>query len=221
LIRKQVLNLLKHGIENKQIASCTGLSLRRVQVLAKEYEETGKLAKPKPRGRKLGYKRLLTPQHEREIKRLITDKYPDQYKFDCMLWTPNAVRELIFRKYGIKLGKTTMVNYLASWGMSCQRPAKRAYKQNHENTETFKKEVYPSIKKLANAQNADIYFGDESGINNQAYNPMRYAPKNCPTVVKFVTSMETVNMMSAVSPSGALRFMLYEEQQLNRSSSNL
>jgi hypothetical protein len=95
--------------------------------------------------------------------------------------------------------------------MSCQKPAKRAYKQNHENTETFKKEVYPSIKKLANAQNAEIYFGNESGINNQAYNPMGYAPKNCPTVVKFVTSMETVNMMSAVSPNGALKFMLYEE----------
>jgi transposase len=56
-----------------------------------------------------------------------------------MLWTQNAVRELIFQRFGLKLGKTTMVEYLHSWGMSCQRPAKHATKQNHENTEIFKK----------------------------------------------------------------------------------
>jgi hypothetical protein len=81
-----------------------------------------------------------------------------------------------------------MVEYPHSWGMSCQRPAKHATKQNHENTEIFKKEICPSIKKMANEQNAEIYFGGESGINNQANNPMGYAPKNCPPVVKFETS---------------------------------
>ncbi|MDR3186048.1 MAG: hypothetical protein LBU04_04490 [Christensenellaceae bacterium] len=74
--------------------------------------------------------------------------------------------------------------------MSCQRPAKQDTKQNHENTEIFKKEIYPSIKKMANEQNAEIYFGDESGINNQAYSPMGYAPKNCPPVVKFETRLD-------------------------------
>ncbi|MDR3185228.1 MAG: winged helix-turn-helix domain-containing protein [Christensenellaceae bacterium] len=35
-----------------------------------------------------------------------------------MLWTSNAVRELIFQRFGLKLGKTTMIEYLHSWGMS-------------------------------------------------------------------------------------------------------
>ncbi|MDR3186047.1 MAG: hypothetical protein LBU04_04485 [Christensenellaceae bacterium] len=86
------------------------MSLRRVQTLVKEYKETGKISKPKLRGRKIGEKKILSPEQERVIKRLITDKCPDQYKFECMLWTPNAVRELIFQRFGLKLLKQRWLN---------------------------------------------------------------------------------------------------------------
>jgi hypothetical protein len=48
----------------------TGLTLCRVQTLVKEYEETDKISKPKLRGRKIRENIILSPEQEREIKRL-------------------------------------------------------------------------------------------------------------------------------------------------------
>jgi transposase len=104
-----------------------------------------------------------------------------------------------------------MREYLESWGMSAQRPVKQAYHQDPTKTEVFTKEIYPTIRKLATKEKAEIYFADETGINNQSYNPIGYAPKNNPPIVRVQTSRETINMLSAVSPSGLHRFMLYQE----------
>jgi hypothetical protein len=49
----------------KEMAAITVLSLCRVQALLKEYEETGKISKPKLRGRKIVEKKILSPEQER------------------------------------------------------------------------------------------------------------------------------------------------------------
>jgi len=209
---KQICKMSDERISQTIIAKVVGKSEATVSFVLKLYEQTGKIPMPLKRGRKVGEKKLLSLEQEKEIKDLIIDKSPDQLKFECFLWTANTVRELIKQRYGIELGKQTMVEYLQNWGMSCQRPIKRAAKKKPQETEAFKKEVYPKFKRLANSQNAEIFFADETGINNQAYNPMGYAPKNCPPVVPFETHRETVNMLSAVSPSGEHKFMLYREK---------
>ena len=211
LVWKQIIVLSKKGYTQAQIKDITGMAQYRISQIWQMYLETGKIPKPKKRGRKVGEKKLLSPEQEKEIKQTITDKNPDQLKFACFLWTINTVRELIKQKYGIELGKETMREYLESWGMSSQRPAKRAYKQDEKAVEVFKNEVYPEIKKRAKEEDAEIYFGDETGINNQAYNPRGYAPKGKTPVVKVEVSRKKVNMMSAVSPSGCHKFKLYED----------
>ena len=211
LVWKQIIVLKKKGYTEAQIKDLTGMAQYRINQIWQMYKADGKIPKPKKRGRKIGEKKLLSPEQEKEIKQLITDKNPDQLKFACFLWTINTVRELIRQKYSIELGKETMREYLESWGMSSQRPAKRAYKQDEKAVEAFKNEIYPEIKKRAKAENAEIYFGDETGINNQAHNPRGYAPKGKTPVVKVEVSRKRVNMMSAVSPSGHHKFKLYEE----------
>jgi len=211
IVWRQVIFAHKNGKTYKEIKEFVGLSIRKICEICKSYKETNKIPQPKTRGRKFGEKRLLSKEQEIEIKKLIIDNTPDQLKFEFYLWTPNVVRELIKQRYNIELKRTTMTEYLQSWGMSCQRPAKQCYKQNHKNTETFKKDIYPTIKKLANSQNAEIYFADETGVNNQAYNPTGWSQKGQTPIVKVETSRETINMLSAVSPSGQHKFMLYEE----------
>jgi transposase len=211
LLWRQVVSFHKKGLTMDKTHELLGLSRSRIQFILGEYKKTGKVPKPKKRGRKVGEKKLLSPEQEKEIKDIIIDKDPDQMKLSCYLWTGNIVRELIKQKYGIELGKETVREYLLSWGMSSQRPSKQAYKQDEKAVKTFKDEVYPAIKKRAKQENAEIYFGDETGINNQAYNPRGYAPKGQTPVVKVEVSRKRVNMMSAVSPSGHHKFKLYEE----------
>ena len=211
LIWKQIIGLKKKGYTEFQIKDLTGMSQYRINQIWHKYTETGKMPKPKPRGRKVGEKRLLSPGRESEIKELIIDKNPNQLKFACFLWTANTVRELVKQRYGIELGKETMREYLLSWGMTSQRPAKRAIKQDEIMVKVFKKELYPTIKALAKRENAEVYYGDETGINNQAYNPRGYAPKGQTPVVAVPTSRETINMLSAITEGGQHKFMVYEE----------
>ena len=47
-------------------------------------------------------------------------------------------------------------------------------------------ETYPAIVKKAKQEDAVIYWGDETGINNQAYHVAGFAPKGqTPTVPSF------------------------------------
>jgi len=211
LLWKQIIHLKKKNYTLAEIKDMTGMPPYRISQIWREFVKNGKIPKPKKRGRKNGEKKLLSPEQENEIRQLITDKNPNQLKFACFLWTMNTVRELIQQRYGIQLGKETMREYLGSWGMSSQRPAKQAYKQDADSVEIFKTEIYPEVKKRAKAENAEIYFGDETGINNQAHNPRGYSPIGKTPVVKVEVSRKTVNMMSAVSPSGQHKFTLYEE----------
>ena len=206
-----IVRLKKSGYLQKEIAVITELKQRRVSEILKMHRETGKIPKPKNRGRKFGEKRLLTLEQEKEIKKIILDKNPNQLKFECFLWNAKTIKELIKQRYGIELGKQTVRDYLERWGFSMQCPQKRAYYQKESEVEAFKTAIFPEIKKLSIKENAEIYFGDETGVNNQAYNPKGYAPKNHPPIVRFQTSRVTVNMLSAVSPNGEHKFMLYED----------
>ena len=57
-------------------------------------------------------------------------------------------------------------DYMRRWGLSCQRPVKRARKQNTEQIQRWKTEEYPAIAQQAQKENAEIYWGDETGISN-------------------------------------------------------
>jgi len=209
---KHICKMHDEGISQTQICRITGANKDTVCNIIGEYKESGKIPVPKSRGRKIGERKLLSPEQEKEIKKLITEKNPHQLKFDCFLWDLRSVQALIEQRYGKKLGTQTVWEYLESWGMSSQKPLKRAYKQNIEKVNEFCGEVFPAIKKRAEAENAEIFFADETGINNQAYNPRGYAPKGKPPVVEVEVKRERVNMLAAISATGHRRFMLYEEK---------
>ena len=46
------------------------------------------------------------------------------------LWSRAAVRELIWRRFGVRLAVRTMGTYLARWGFTAQQPLRRAYEQD-------------------------------------------------------------------------------------------
>ena len=209
---KHICKMHDEKIPQVKIAKIVGTSKETVQKVIKAYRETGEIPVPKQRGRKTGEKKLLSAEQEKEIKKLITDKNPNQLKFNCFLWDLRAVRGLIEQQYGIKLGKQTVCEYLESWGMSSQRPSRQAYKQNEEKVDEFKKKVFSAVKARAKAENAEIFFADETGINNSAHNPRGYAPIGKTPVVKIEVKRERVNMLAAISFSGHKKFLIYEEK---------
>ncbi|MBR2696995.1 MAG: winged helix-turn-helix domain-containing protein, partial [Clostridia bacterium] len=122
-------------------------------------------------------------------------------------WTRAAIQQLIKNKYGITVPVRSISNYLDRWGMTCQRPTRMAYSQDDVKLKTFMNETYPAIAAKAKKEGAEIYWGDETGINNQEYHVRGFAPKGqTPTVPSF-SKVEKINMISAINNKGTCRFM--------------
>ena len=101
--------------------------------------------------------------------------------------------------------------YLERWGFSVQRPKKQAYQQDEERIGHWLTVEYPDLSKRAKAEKAEIFFGDETGIQNTANDAKGYAPIGKTPVVCVESKKMKINMLSAVSSRGTLRFVLYRD----------
>lgn len=211
-IKKQVISLIKKGRKQSEIAETVGISPQAVKRISSAYKKEGAAClKEKKRGRKFGEKRQLTPVQEKEIRRILIDKPPDRMELSFMLWTRAAVCQLVEEKYGITITLRNMSEYLKRWGMTCQRPARKAYFQDNVKLDVFMHETYPAIVNKAKTEDAVIFWGDETGIDNQAYHVSGFAPKGQTPVVPSYSKVEKINMISAVSNHGRCHFLCYEE----------
>ena len=211
-VRKQVVRLKKQGKKGSEIAEAVGIYETRISQIWKAYQAEGLAGiKPKKSGRKKGSCRRLTPEEEREIRAVIINKAPEQLKMAGFLWTRAKICAYIKRVYGKAIVPQVISRYLKRWGLTCQRPTKRAWGQDLARVERFKKEEYPAIAARARVEDADIYWGDETGVNNTENFERGFAPKGQPPVLPVETKRAHVNMISAITNKGSVRFMIYDE----------
>jgi transposase len=211
-LRKQVVRLRKKGLGNKAISEIVGLCKSHVSTICKKYERGGLDAiKPGIRGRRHGAQRELTAEQENSIQKLLVDKTPDQLKLSFALWTRDGVRLAIKQIYGRDLPLRTITDYLKRWGFTPQKPTKRAYEQNPKLVAQWHATVYPEIEARAKQEKAEIHWGDETGIQNDAYSARGFAPKGKTPVVRINATKSRVNMISSITNRGKVRFMLYRE----------
>jgi hypothetical protein len=78
--------------------------------------------------------------------------------------------------------------------------------------ERWKSEEYPAIRAQAEAEGATIYFADEAGIRSDYHAGTTWASVGETPVVKATRARFSVNMVSAVTAKGALRFAVYDEK---------
>ena len=210
--RKIVIKMWKSKVPVEEIGRITGLTTKTIYDKIRLYKEGGMTAlKPKTRGRKSGEKRTLKPTQEKEIIKIITDKNPDQLKFKCCLWTREVLKQLIREKYGIDMPIRTVGQYLQRWGVTVQRPAKQAMNQKPEAVQTWLHEQYPSIHEEAKKAGAEIFWGDETAVQNVANYARGYAPISQTPVLKVHATKMHINMLSAISSHGKVYFTFSKE----------
>ena len=210
--RKTVVRMWKMNKPVTEIAEATGFSTITVYKVIRKYKAEGmKGLKPKTRGRKEGEKRSLTKEQEKKIIGIITDKCPDQIKLKFFLWTRDAVKELIQREFGIDMPVRTVGDYLARWGFTVQRPAKQSMDQKPEAVQKWLHEEYPAIHEEAKKEGAEIYWGDETAVQNTANYARGYAPKGETPTLKIKSQKMHINMLSAISSRGKVHFMLSKD----------
>lgn len=181
-LRDQIVYLRKKGEMNQDIARFLGINEQYASTIWQKYKKGGKRAITiLPQGRREGQKRSLSVEQEGTIQRLLIDKTPEQLKFPFALWTREAVKELIRRQYNIDMPIRTVGEYLSRWGFTPKKPAKLSREQNPKVVEDWLNTEYPEIVKMAKKEKAEIYWGDETGIQNEADRVRGYSPSRTDT----------------------------------------
>lgn len=159
-------------------------------------------AKPVPgRPPKLDSKQLAW------LSSTIRGKNPLQLSFEFALWTLPMIRKLIKDQFQVSLSEVSVGRILKTLGFTPQRPLHRAWQQDPVLVEDWLEREFPKIREEARKARAQIFFGDESSIRSDYHAGTTWSLKGQTPIVKSTGRRFSLNMISAVSPKGHLRFM--------------
>jgi transposase len=144
-----------------------------------------------------------------KLYNIITSKNPTQLNFEFALWTRSMIRELIRDEFNVKLSDVSVGRLLRKLGLSPQKPLRKAYQQDPQKVQEWQEIAYPEIRKKAKKAGATLYFGDEASVRSDHHSGTTWAPVGQTPVVEKTGARFSVNMISAISPNGQLRFMTF------------
>ena len=210
-LRRVAVNMVMSGQSRIEVADAIGVNRRFVGAWVIAFEASGEAALAgRRRGRRPGEQKALNRRQEAMIRRLIVSRCPDQLKLAFALWTREAVGQVIADRTGITLSLTAIGTYLAAWGMTPQKPIRRATERDEAAIRAWMEQDYPAIVKRARKEKAEIHWADETGISNQAHYGRSFAPEGETPVIPRPAKRFTQSMISSVTNQGKLRFMIYD-----------
>src|SRR4051812_35634606 len=211
VLRERAVAMHEAGNSQRAIAAALGMHKNTVHRWLKGWRVAGAAAlKAKKRGRRHEAQRLLDANQASEVQQLMTAHTPDQLELPFALWGREAVRDLAQARFGVRLALRTVSDYLRRWGFTPQRPIRCASERQDAAVQAWLAGDYPKIAPPAKAEGAEIHWGDETGISNQAAYGRSFAPKGQTPVIRRTARRHTTSMISTVSNRGSLRFMLDE-----------
>ncbi|MGY3785360.1 IS630 family transposase [Streptomyces antibioticus] len=127
------------------------------------------------------------------------------------LWTRRLIGDLIAKLYRVRLTEPGVGKYLKRWGLSFQRPDKRAVEQDPEAVRRWHAETWPKDP----GEGEGGRWGDS--LRRPGRHPLR--PGHRPhlgregqdPVVRRAGNRFSVNAMSAISTKGRMHFMVFTE----------
>src|ERR671939_1044210 len=130
-LRNRAVRAVLDGMTQAQAARVFGVHHNAVNRWVKRYRQGGWAGlSERRRGRRPGEQAALSEPQQQEVMALVREATPDQLGLAGFLWTRDAVAELLARRYGLLLARTTVGGYLRGWGFSPQKPQRRALEQN-------------------------------------------------------------------------------------------
>ena len=207
-LRVGAVQQIENGARVEDVAATLGLARSTVFGWVAKYREGGRpalAARPVP-----GRPPKLSGAQLARVYDLIVGRDPRQLSFEFALWTREMVRDLVRREFGVALSVVSVGRLLRKLGLSPQRPLWRAYQQNPEAVDRWKREQFPAIRAQAAAAGATIWFADEAGVRSDYHAGTTWAPVGRTPIVRTTGARHSVNLISAVTAQGALRFAAYE-----------
>ncbi len=207
-LRITAVGRVQGGESPEEVIASLGFSRSRIYEWLAAYRAGGwdalKAKKLLGRPKKLGAKEFQW------IYKAIVGKTPRQFRFEFALWTRAVIGELIFKRFKVRLSLTSVGRLLAQLGLTAQKPLFRAWQQNADLVSKWKQRVYPKIRAEAKKLKAKIFFEDEAGIRSDFHAGTTWGEKGRTPIIRATGNRFGMNMISAISPRGDLRFMVVD-----------
>ena len=207
-IRRKVINAVVGGMKQVEAARIFGVSRTSIWSWMRAYRNLGKDGlRSHKRGRKKGAS--LNARQAASIRKSVIGKNPGQLRLPGFLWTRESVAHLIFRRFGLRLSRWTVGRYLKDWGLTAQKPAKRALEQNPAQVQYWLQTKYPAIVRRATLEKAEIFWGDAMGLRSDHQSGTTWGAKGQSPVVRRSGTRFGCNMLSAITNRGRMSFMVF------------
>jgi transposase len=205
-----VAAVVERGLSQVEAAALYGVHFNSIGNWVRAFRRSGEagLAQQR-RGRRAGEVAKLAPWQQAQIVKTITEKNPDQLQLPFALWTREAVRDLVERRFSVRLAIRTVGDYLGRWGFTPQKPTQRAYERDQAAVERWLAESYPALRARAKKEGAQILWGDEMGIRSDHARGRSFAPAGQTPVVGKTGRRFSVNVIQAVGNRGELWFRVF------------
>ena len=211
-LRQRAVRAVLDGMTQTKAAELFGVTRQAVGKWIKTWRRGGKRAlAPRKRGPKSPTGRLKGWQAA-TIRNLICDRHPEQLKLPFALWTSEAVRQLIQRRFAVAVSSRTVRRYLARWGFTPQKPKRVAYERDPQAVGRWLHQQYPAIRERAKRERACIYWADEMGVRSDHQAGRSYAPKGKTPTTLGTGQRFGANTVSAITNRGRLLFMVFKRR---------
>src|SRR5947209_3946228 len=208
---RRVVEAVQKGLSQTEAAQVFGLARGTVSRWMGLVERAGRRAlKARRRGRPPVSR--LKPHQAATTVRHIVSGCPDQLSLPFALWTREAVQELLSRKFAVQVSVWTVGRYLRAWGLTPQKPVRRAYEQNPTAVRKWLKKEYPAIRAQAKREKAEIHWGDEMGLRSDHQAGRSYGRRGQTPVVPGTGQRFRCNLISAITNRGRLAFMVFHQR---------
>jgi transposase len=154
----------------------------------------------------------LSAEDRARVVRWIVGKCPDQLRLPFALWTREAVQQLLSQRLGLEVSVWTVGRYLRSWGMTPQKPVRRAFEQEPAAVRRWLETEYPEIEREAKRSGAEIHWCDEMGLRSDHQTGRSYGRRGRTPVIPGTGHRFGCNMISTITNRGRLAFMVFEQE---------
>ncbi|MFD3761219.1 IS630 family transposase [Streptomyces sp. NPDC058622] len=211
-LRLRAVAALVEGRDREEVAAVFRVSLKAVDGWWAKWLAGGRDAlTARPRGKRVGEYQVLTEAGQEALRQAVLDHRPCELGLSGQLWTRGQVGELIAKLYRVRLTEPGVGKYLKRWGLSFQRPDKRAVEQDPEAVRAWLEETWPAIRAKAKAEGGEVLFADRVGVRSDQVTGRTWGEKGRTPIVRRTGNRFSVNAMSAISTKGRMHFMVFSE----------